>query len=452
MKKIFGTDGIRCKVNQEPMTAETCLKIAKTSAYLLSSNKKGKKRVLISKDTRLSGYLFEPLLTGGFISMGMDVILVGPLPTPALPMLIKSLRADMGVMITASHNTYEYNGLKFFDSEGLKIVKSLEKKIENIVFDKSKYNKIINSSYDSGKALRLEDAHGRYSEYLKSTLENNLKIKRLKIILDCANGATYYVAPNLFWEIGCEVVAINNFPNGKNINHNCGAVNTTELSHKVLEEKADIGFAFDGDGDRIIAVDEKGNEIDGDNLMALFAKNLLNLNSLNKNTVVSTIMSNLGFEKYLKKIGIKLVRKKVGDINVILEMVKNNFNLGGEQSGHIILGDFMRTGDGILVALKIVEMLSKNPVKASQLFNLYKKYPQIKDNIKIDKILSISTENKINLLTRNFESKYKDLRFLVRKSGTEPLLRVLVEGYDDEVVEKASTKLINNIKKIINAK
>jgi len=230
VKKIFGTDGVRCIVNQEPMTAETCLKIAKTTGYLLSFDKKGRKRVVISKDTRLSGYLFEPLMTAGFISMGMDVILVGPLPTPALPMLIKSLRADMGVMITASHNNYKYNGLKFFDNNGNKIVKTLEKKIENIVFNKTKYNKIINLTYESGKALRLEDAQGRYSEYLKSTIEKKTKLKKLKIVLDCANGATYHVAPNLFWEIGCDVITINNHPDGKNINANCGAVNINELS------------------------------------------------------------------------------------------------------------------------------------------------------------------------------------------------------------------------------
>ncbi|SVE51507.1 uncharacterized protein METZ01_LOCUS504361, partial [marine metagenome] len=232
-------------------------------------------------------------------------ILVGPLPTPALPLLIKSLRADMGVMITASHNTYEYNGLKFFDATGMKITRSLENKIENIISNRSKYNQIVNLSYQCGKAIRLKDAQGRYSEYLKSTLKNKEKIKKLKIVLDCANGATYHIAPNIFWEIGCEVFTINNVPNGQNINDNCGAINIKELSKTVNKEKADIGFAFDGDGDRLIAVDEKSQEIDGDKLIALFAKNLLKLKKLNKKTVVTTVMSNLGFEKYLKnKLGI----------------------------------------------------------------------------------------------------------------------------------------------------
>ena len=451
MKKIFGTDGIRCIVNQEPMTAEICLQIAKITGYLLSINKKGKKRVVISKDTRLSGYLFEPLLTAGFISMGMDVILVGPLPTPALPLLIRSLRADMGVMITASHNTYEYNGLKFFDSQGFKIIKSLEKKIENIVFDKAKYKKIINLSYESGKAIRLEDAQGRYSEYLKSTLENKSNFKKLKIVLDCANGATYNVAPNLFWEIGCEVININNMPNGKNINFNCGAVNTSELSKKVLVEKADIGFAFDGDGDRLIAVDEKGGEIDGDNLIALLAQDLIKSKKLNKKIIVSTIMSNLGFEMYLKnKLGVTLIREDVGDINVISKMQKHNYNLGGEQSGHIIIGQYTSTGDGILAALKILEILSNQNSKASKLFNLYKKFPQIKTNIRIKEKITKKMEEKINRIKLDFKKKYKNLRFLVRKSGTEPLLRILVEGADESKVKNVSIRLIKIIKTILN--
>ena len=451
MKKIFGTDGIRCIVNQEPMTAEICLQIAKIAGYLLSINKEGKKRVVISKDTRLSGYLFEPLLTAGFISMGMDVILVGPLPTPALPLLIRSLRADMGVMITASHNTYEYNGLKFFDSQGFKIIRSLERKIENIVFDKVKYKKIVNLSYESGKAIRLEDAQGRYSEYLKSTLENKSNFKKLKIVLDCANGATYNVAPNLFWEIGCEVININNMPNGKNINFNCGAVNTSELSKKVLVEKADIGFAFDGDGDRLIAVDEKGGEIDGDNLIALLAQDLIKSKKLNKKIIVSTIMSNLGFEMYLKnKLGVTLIREDVGDINVISKMQKHNYNLGGEQSGHIIIGQYTSTGDGILAALKILEILSNQNSKASKLFNLYKKFPQIKTNIRIKEKITKKMEEKINRIKLDFKKKYKNLRFLVRKSGTEPLLRILVEGADESKVKNVSIRLIKIIKTILN--
>ena len=453
MKKIFGTDGIRCIVNQEPMTAETCLKIAKTTGYFLATNKKQKKKVLISKDTRLSGYLFEPLLTAGFISMGMDVILLGPLPTPALPYLIKTLRADMGVMITASHNTYEYNGLKFFDSKGSKILRTLEKKIESIVFNNSKYNKIINLSYESGKAFRLDNAHIKYSQYLKSTINKSIKIKKLKVVLDCGNGATYNIAPNLLVDLGCKVITINDKPNGKNINLNCGAVDTKKLSKKVLSAKADIGFAFDGDGDRLIVVDEKGNEIDGDNIIALFARNLLSSKKLKKNTVVTTVMSNLGFEIYLKeKLGVKLIRENVGDINVISNMKKNSYNLGGEQSGHIILGQYMNTGDAILAAIKVIESLSKSNLKASILFNLFKKFPQNKRNIKLNRELSKLQQNKIKNISLKYVKKYKNLRFLVRKSGTEPLIRILVEGKEEFIVNNVTAKLMKQLKEIISVK
>jgi len=452
MQKIFGTDGVRCIVNQEPMTADTCLKIAKAAGYLLSNKKSKKNRVLICKDTRLSGYLFEPLMTSGFVSMGMDVILVGPLPTPALPMLIKSLRADIGVMITASHNTYEYNGLKFFDLNGSKIEKILENKIEKIINDKKKYDYISNLSHESGKAVRLEDANGRYLEYLKSSLNKNIILKKFKVVIDSGNGATYNIAPKLFWEIGCEVISINDRPNGRNINKDCGAVNIKELSKKVCASKADIGFAFDGDGDRLIAVNEKGEMIDGDKIIALFSKNYLKEKKLKKKIVVSTIMSNLGLEKYLKeKLGIKLIRTNVGDINVIKEMKKNSYVLGGEQSGHIILGDYMSTGDGILAAVKIIEIMSSSKYKVSKIFDLYSQFPQVKINIPIYKDLNSKSDNKLKKIIKNIKLTNPKLRFLVRKSGTEPLLRILVEGKNESEVRQSSTKIKNEINKILNA-
>lgn len=450
MVKIFGTDGIRCVVNKEPMTAETSLKIAKATGYILSNIKNKRRRVIISKDTRLSGYLFEPIITGGFISMGMDVILVGPLPTPALPMLIKSLRADMGVMITASHNTYEYNGLKFFDKNGFKLNKALEKKIEKIVSDSVNYKKIMNKGFITGKAIRLEDAKGRYSEFLKSTLDKKIKLKKFKIILDCANGATYNVAPSLLWELGFEVITINKTPTGININKNCGAVNTTQLSRKVLKEKADIGFAFDGDGDRIIAVDEKGKEIDGDKLIALLANNLIKLNKLKHNTVVTTVMSNLGFENYLQeKLNIKLIRKDVGDVNVIAEMNKNNYILGGEQSGHVILKEYINTGDGILVCLKILEIMSTHGKKASKLFDLYSNYEQIKINLPVKVKINTAVNKKILSISNSFKKQYPELRFLIRLSGTEPLLRILIEGKIKKNVLNISNILKTKIENIV---
>ena len=436
MTKIFGTDGIRCLVNQEPLSVETTLKISKTVGYLLKSKKKTNSRVIICKDTRLSGYLYEPLITAGFISMGMEVILVGPLPTPAVPLLLQTLRADIGVMITASHNTYQYNGLKFFNSDGYKISSKLEKKIEEIVLNKNKYSKILSNKFKTGKAVRLEDASGRYSEFLKSTLEKNIKIKKLKIVLDCGNGATYYIAPNIFWELGHEVIAINNEPNGININENCGAVNVKQLSKKVVEKKADIGFAFDGDGDRLIVVDEKGDEIDGDKIIALFATHLLSKKRRNsKFSVITTVMSNLGLEKYLlNKLKIKLKRSAVGDINVIKEMTKFNSYLGGEQSGHIILSEFSKTGDGILAALKVTEIISIINKPTSLIFDLYKSMPQIKINIPYDTV-SKKFLKKINEIS-NKKLVNENLRYLVRFSGTEPLIRILVEGDSMEKVKE----------------
>ena len=441
MGKIFGTDGIRCIVNTEPLTAETTLKISKTVGYLLNSKKSNNSRVIICKDTRLSGYLYEPLITAGFISMGMEVILVGPLPTPAVPHLMSTLRADIGVMITASHNTYEYNGIKFFNLDGFKISSKLEKEIENIVLNKKKYSKILNSNNNTGKAIRLEDASGRYSEFLKSTLDKKIKTKKLKIVLDCGNGATYDIAPNIFWELGHNVVSINNKPNGKNINYNCGAVNVDSLCKKVVEEKADIGFAFDGDGDRLIVVDDKGNEIDGDKIIALFAKYLNNKNKTNlKFPVITTVMSNLGLENFLlKDLGIKLKRSAVGDINVIEEMKKNKSFLGGEQSGHIILSDFSKTGDGILAALKITEIISFIKKSSSSIFNLYDNFPQIKVNIPYKKISEKIKKNIKDLNKKN--SKDKKNRVLIRFSGTEPLVRLLVEGQDLKEV-KLKTKIL----------
>ena len=451
MTKIFGTDGIRCLVNKEPLTTENCLKISKIVAYLLSSKKPTPKRVIICKDTRLSGYLYEPLVTAGFVSMGVEVILVGPLPTPSVPLLIKTLRADIGVMITASHNTFEYNGLKFFDSKGFKLKSDVEKKVEKIISNPKSYLSISNNNHKTGKALRLEDASGRYSEYLKSTLSKINKSKMYKFVLDCAIGATYIVAPSIFWELGHTVVSINDSPNGININQNCGAVDLRELKKTVISNKANIGFAFDGDGDSLIVVDEKGNIIDGDKILALFAKYFLNRSiSKSKKTIVSTVMSNLGLENFLKnELKISLKRTNVGDINVISEMKKNNLTLGGEQSGHIILSDYSNTGDGILVALKIIEIMSIKNFKASKLFDLYKDFPQKKINIFYNK-MNNKIQKKIKSLSNDKSLIKKGFRVLIRLSGTEPLIRILVEGSKTEEVELMARKLEYKVRLLLD--
>ena len=381
--------------------------------------------------------------------MGMEVILVGPLPTPAVPHLMRTLRADIGVMITASHNTYEYNGIKFFNLDGFKISSKLEREIENIVLNKKKYSKILSTNNKTGKAIRLEDASGRYSEFLKSTLNKDIKTKKLKIVLDCGNGATYDIAPSIFWELGHQIVSINNKPNGKNINYNCGAVNVDSLCKKVVEEKANVGFAFDGDGDRLIVVDDKGNEIDGDKIIALFAKYLINKKKTkSKFPVITTVMSNLGLEKFLlEDLGIKLKRSAVGDINVIQEMKKYKSFLGGEQSGHIILSDFSKTGDGILAALKITEIISSIKKPTSSIFDLYDNFPQIKVNISFKKISEKIKKNIINLNNKN--SKDKKNRVLIRFSGTEQLIRLLVEGQSLKEVQQKAKILESEIRKLI---
>ncbi len=450
MSKIFGTDGIRCLVNHEPLSAETCLKISKAAGYLLSSSKNKQRRVVICKDTRLSGYLYEPLVTAGFISMGIDSILVGPLPTPALPLLIKKLKADIGVMITASHNTYEYNGLKFFDSNGHKLNHNVEKKIEKLISNSNRYLRIVNSSTKSGKALRLQDSFTIYSNYLKNTLNKKIIFKKFKIVLDCANGATYQVAPKLFKELGHEVISINDSPDGTNINKNCGAVDVSSMQKTVLKKRANIGFAFDGDGDRLIVVDEKGNLIDGDKILALFAKNFLKIkNKKERKIVVSTVMSNLGFEKYLNEVlNTSLIRTSVGDLNVIKAMKKTKSFLGGEQSGHIILSKYSNTGDGLLAALKIVEIMSFQKNKTSKIFDLYREFPQKKINIRY-KTVNSNIRKKINSLSLNKSIKTNLYRLLIRFSGTEPLIRILVEGPRKKEVEKIAREFNNKVRSIL---
>jgi len=428
MPKLFGTDGIRSKVGKEPMTPDMCLKIAKSTGHILLK-KNSINRVIISKDTRLSGYIFEPVISSGFSSIGFEVLLVGPLPTPALAMLTGTLRASLGVMISASHNTYEDNGLKIFDNNGYKISKNLENKIESFVLNNENYEKINNENIITGKTKRLEDAAGRYTESIKKTFTKNKTLKGLRIVIDCANGANYKVAPETLWELGCEIIVIENNPNGMNINKNCGSVNPQIMSKKVLEEGADIGISFDGDGDRLIISDEKGNIIDGDKIIALLASEFLKKNKLRNNKVVTTLMSNMGFEEYIKSLGLELIRTDVGDRNVINKMLEINSNIGGEQSGHIILSDHSKTGDGLLSAVQVLDILTSNGKKASELFNLYDPIPQIQKNVVVkEKNKSYYDNKKLQNFINNYNKNYKDIRLLIRPSGTEPIIRILIEG------------------------
>jgi len=439
-RKLFGTDGIRGKANQEPMTATTVLSVAMAAARLFRRGEH-KHRVVIGKDTRLSGYLLEPALTAGFISQGMDVILLGPIPTPAVAMLIKSLRADLGVMISASHNPYEDNGIKLFGPDGNKLSDDLETQIEELMEDDDQE---LVSSDRLGKASRLEDATGRYVEFIKNTFPNGLRLDGLKIVIDCANGAAYKVAPAVLWELGAEIIVIAKTPTGRNINLNCGATHTKLLSEAVLLHGADIGIALDGDADRLIVVDEKGKVVDGDQLMGLIAISWNKQNKLKGGKLVATSMSNLGLERVLEKHNIGLIRTDVGDRYVVEAMKKEGCNVGGEQSGHMVLSDYSTTGDGILTSLQVLAVLCEEKKPASEICNVFEPVPQLLKSVRVNG--DVMNDPDFKNAIKEAENKLKNIgRIVVRKSGTEDLVRVMVESDEQSLVEE----IVNNLIKMI---
>ncbi|WP_316354826.1 phosphoglucosamine mutase [Candidatus Trichorickettsia mobilis] len=448
-KKYFGTDGIRGRSNTNIITPEIMIKLAMATAVAcdFSEKRPTKPTIVIGKDTRLSGYMLEFALTSGFISMGVNIVLVGPIPTPAISMLIRSLRADLGMMISASHNPYYDNGVKFFDSSGYKIDAALENKIEQLMStDLSEYVAHYN---DLGKAVKLEDARGRYIEHVKYSFPHIHKLDGIKIVVDCANGAAYDVAPKVFHELGAEVITCGINPNGFNINHQCGVLDSKELARKVVEHKADLGIALDGDADRILIIDENGQAIDGDQIIAALAGYLSTMdNGLKNNTVVTTIMSNMGLELYLSTIGISLVRTNVGDKHVVQKMRELGCNLGGEQSGHIIIGSNEATGDGIKVALQVLAMykIAQN-IPISQVLNKFTPVPQFTHNIYYDHKYygqqNLICKDKIENITRLYQEIYaKEARIIIRKSGTEPIIRLMVESIDPALAKN----LLSNIR------
>lgn len=443
-RKLFGTDGIRGRANQEPMTVTTVLNVAMAAA---SQFRRGnhRHRVVIGKDTRLSGYMLEPALTAGFIAKGMDVILLGPLPTPAVAMLTKSLRADIGVMISASHNPYEDNGIKIFGPDGFKLSDAFEEKIEKLV-SKGNVDDLAPSPH-LGKASRLDDAIGRYVEYVKATFPAGLRLDGMKIVVDCANGAAYRVAPEILWELGAEVVAVAVQPDGKNINHKCGATYPQLVQEAVLMHQADVGIALDGDADRVIMVDEKGRKIDGDFLMALIAQYWKKNGKLKGKAVVSTVMSNLGMEKFLAANDIKLARTAVGDRYVMEEMRKSGCNVGGEQSGHIILSDYCSTGDALIAALQVLAVIRESGKSVSKACDLFKLVPQLLVNVKAPgEVLNNSVVKKAIKEAEARLAKDKG-RLLIRKSGTEPLVRIMTEGTNAKLIKCVADELAAVIKK-----
>tara|TARA_Y100000816_G_scaffold262769_1_gene220669 strand:- start:902 stop:2248 length:1347 start_codon:yes stop_codon:yes gene_type:complete len=445
-KKYFGTDGIRGLANQHPITAEVALQVGIATGLFISKDKTAK-RVIIAKDTRLSGYMLESSLTSGLTSVGLDVFLLGPMPTPAVSMLIKSMRADLGIMISASHNTYEYNGIKIFGPDGYKLDDRDELEIEGILGNIDSYD--LNSRM-VGKAKRIDDAQARYIEYVKGTLDKDISFDGIKVVIDSAHGAAYKVAPLALWELGANVISIGDSPNGKNINHEFGSTSLGNLKKAVSNHKADIGIALDGDADRIIVIDETGNIVDGDALLAIIATEWKKSGKLKKNAVVATILSNIGLESYLSQEEMKLFRTNVGDRYVSQFMRENGYNIGGEQSGHIIIGDYSTTGDGLLAAIQILSIMKKSNKKISALARLIKIVPQIQRNYKISDYEKINTDD-VDEVHRIGQERIKEKgRILVRLSGTEPLIRVMGESQDKKYLNETLDYLMDLIEKRFN--
>jgi phosphoglucosamine mutase len=440
-RKLFGTDGIRGRANEDPITAELALAVAMAAGSHHHGGGHG--LAVIGKDTRLSGYLLEPALTAGFIAVGMDVVLLGPLPTPAVGMLTRSLRADLGVVISASHNPFDDNGIKFFGPDGFKLSDEVEAAIEARIAGGTGGLRV--ASERLGRARRLDDARGRYIEFVKQSLPRRQRLEGLKVVLDCANGAAYAVAPAVLYELGAEVIAMGVSPDGININRDCGATAPKALSERVVAEGADIGIALDGDADRVILVDEKGRVIDGDQVMGLIAKRWLEEGRLKGGGVVATVMSNLGLQRFLEDFGIGLERTPVGDRYVVERMRGGGFNLGGEQSGHIVMTDYSTTGDGLIAALQVLSALIDEGRPASEVVHVFERVPQVLKNVKVTDRAVIETPA-LQAAIRDGEAELgKGGRLVIRPSGTEPLIRVMAEGDDSALVNKVVDALIERI-------
>lgn len=453
-KKYFGTDGIRGRANAYPMTADVALKVAMATARVLKRTNNGHSmnRAVIGKDTRLSCYMLEQAMASGFLAMGMDVILLGPIPTPGVAMLTQAMRSDVGVMISASHNPYQDNGIKLFAADGYKLPDDIENQIEDWI-DNPALMEDLPSPDKVGRASRLDDAMGRYIEYIKGSFPRNSDLRGLKIVLDCANGAAYKAAPQALWELEADVISIGVSPNGQNINDSCGATSTQQLQDRVVAEQADLGIALDGDADRLIMVDEKGQRIDGDQLIALLALHMKAKGTLRNNSVVTTVMSNLGFERALTKNGITLVRSSVGDRYVVEKMREGDFNLGGEQSGHIVLSDFGTTGDGLLAALHVLSILKEKGVKASEALNVFSPVPQLLKNVRFQKGQPLQNDEVKSAIVIAQKTLANDGRLLVRESGTEPLIRIMAEGDNRNLIESVVGDLCSVIERVAgNAK
>lgn len=449
MGKLFGTDGIRGVANKYPITPDIAVQVGQATAYMLK--KEGhRSRIVIGKDTRLSGYMIESSLVSGICSMGSDVILVGPMPTPGIAFLTTNLDADAGIVISASHNPYQDNGIKIFSKRGYKLTDEEEQKIEDLIFSK-RLPTLLTGAENLGRAFREEDASGRYIVFLKHSFPANLDLEEIKIVLDCANGATYKAAPMLFKEMRAEVIALNVNPDGQNINLDCGALYPESLGKAVVENKADIGLAFDGDGDRLIAVDEKGNITSGDKIVAICANKLKEEGMLKNNTVVTTVMSNLGLSIAFKDMGIKHIKTKVGDRYVLEEMIKNDSVIGGEDSGHVIFKEYHTTGDGILTALQLLAVMKKEKKPLSELARVMKTFPQVLINVKVKRKAPLEEIPELKNIISKVESELgNNGRVLVRYSGTQLICRVMLEGPTENETEKYAKEIARVVEDKLN--
>jgi phosphoglucosamine mutase len=434
VNRLFGTDGVRGVANAEPITSETAMRLGRALAHVYNNPRGRHRRILIGKDTRLSGYMLETAMASGICSMGVDVWLVGPLPTPGIAFLTRSMRANAGVVISASHNPFQDNGIKFFSREGFKLEDETERRIEELVFDGAAIAGLRASGADIGKAARIDDAIGRYLVFLKSCVPRTLTYENLKVVIDCANGAGYKVGPDVLEELGADVIPLAVDPDGININAGCGAVHPEKLRQTVLDTGADVGIALDGDGDRAVIVDERGELFDGDDVMALLGVRMAAEGRLNANTVVSTVMSNFGLERALAQAGVRLVRTEVGDPSVVREMRANSYNLGGEQSGHVIFMDHSTTGDGLITALMVLSIMAETSKPLSAL-RAMQRVPQVLENVRVRERVPLTAMPEVARLIAGAERKLDGVgRLLVRYSGTEMLARVMVEGEDHAAI------------------
>jgi phosphoglucosamine mutase len=454
-KKIFGTDGVRGTANVEPVTAETALKLGRAAAYVFKnlerqSRGRGKHKIVIGKDTRLSGYMLENAISSGVLSMGVDVLFIGPLPTPGVAYATRSLRADAGIVITASHNPYADNGIKFFRADGYKLDDKIEDEIEHLVFSGEIEN--IRPTADAvGKAVRIDDALGRYIEFAKASFPRGRTLEGMRIVVDCAHGAAYKSTPCVLRELGADVIVYGNLPDGMNINCDCGSMHPEAVCRRVVEHQAQLGIAHDGDADRVLLCDEKGNLVDGDDIMAIAALDMLAQKNLAEKTLVTTVMSNAGLEAAIKSAGGRVIRTAVGDRQVIDEMLRGGFNFGGEQSGHLIFRDFSTTGDGLVAALQVLRIVKTRKTPLSKLAQCWTRFPQIVTNVRVREKKPFEQLGDVAKLVQQAETELKAAggRVLLRYSGTEPKARLLLEGRNARVLEKWSERIIGAIQKQI---